>query len=642
MVLIASRRRSSTRLLRPPGDALLSLALLVTLVVGLVAAGQALGQTDRVDQVEVTGEVDESGPVYDSDGRLVETPFVPEPAEARLESDAAVELALAFPKVRDWIARFPGEEQVTQATYDSETETWAVKVWSDDEAGQIALVRIRDSTGEITEAWTGPQVNWTMARGRDGAFGRKLNDPEIWLGFSALFLVGLADFRRVRSLYNLDLLVLLSFTASLWFFNRGEIFTSVPLAYPPLIYLLVRMLWIAKRGRPSSSARRVRWPTWLLIGVATLTIGFRVGLNLEQSNVIDVGYASVIGAQRIVDEGRSPYGNFPTREGEECGPPDSSGAVRDRIQDNGRCESSNERGDTYGPVTYLAYAPGYLALGWSGKWDQLPAAHFTALVADLLVILGLILVGWRYGRGRMAAIFVFAWAAFPFTQYVSSSNANDALVPGILVLGFWAATSAPARGLVTGLAAWAKFAPLVVAPLWLAYPHALSLRRLRSPALFIAGFLVATVLAFWVLLLEPNVGRAARTFWERTIDWQLGRESPFSLWGWGRYRYLDLGLLQTALKVVVVLGALATAFVPRYRSPTTLAALTAALLIAFELTLTHWFYLYIVWFLPFVLFSLFVGAQAENESTTESDTHACVSATATQGATEGAISTVDG
>ena len=32
-----------------------------------------------------------------------------------------------------------------------------------------------------------------------------------------------------------------------------------------------------------------------------------------------------------------------------------------------------------------------------------------------------------------------------------------------------------------------------------------------------------------------------------------------------------------------------------------MAALGAAVLIALQLTATHWFYLYIVWFLPFVL-----------------------------------------
>ena len=36
-----------------------------------------------------------------------------------------------------------------------------------------------------------------------------------------------------------------------------------------------------------------------------------------------------------------------------------------------------------------------------------------------------------------------------------------------------------------------------------------------------------------------------------------------------------------------------------------LAALAAAVVIALQLGVTHWFYLYIVWFLPFVLVALF-------------------------------------
>ena len=50
--------------------------------------------------------------------------------------------------------------------------------------------------------------------------------------------------------------------------------------------------------------------------------------------------------------------------------------------------------------------------------------------------------------------------------------------------------------------------------------------------------------------------------------------------------------------------AILVAFVPRVRSPLRLAALTAALLIGFELVLTHWFYLYIPWFFPFVAFAV--------------------------------------
>jgi hypothetical protein len=50
----------------------------------------------------------------------------------------------------------------------------------------------------------------------------------------------------------------------------------------------------------------------------------------------------------------------------------------------------------------------------------------------------------------------------------------------------------------------------------------------------------------------------------------------------------------------VALAAL-LAFFPRRKGPVELAALTAAILVAFQLTLTHWFYLYLPWMLPFVL-----------------------------------------
>ena len=40
------------------------------------------------------------------------------------------------------------------------------------------------------------------------------------------------------------------------------------------------------------------------------------------------------------------------------------------------------------------------------------------------------------------------------------------------------------------------------------------------------------------------------------------------------------------------------------KSPLQLAALTAALLIGFEIVLTHWFYLYVTWFFPFFAFAM--------------------------------------
>ena len=43
---------------------------------------------------------------------------------------------------------------------------------------------------------------------------------------------------------------------------------------------------------------------------------------------------------------------------------------------------------------------------------------------------------------------------------------------------------------------------------------------------------------------------------------------------------------------------------PSRRDDVTVAALGAAVLIALQLTVTHWFYLYLVWFLPLLLIAL--------------------------------------
>jgi hypothetical protein len=403
---------------------------------------------------------------------------------------------------------------------------------------------------------------------------------------------------------------------SLWFFNRGDVFTAMPLVYPPLLYLLGRLVWTAWRGRGAPSPPV--WPVWALLAATVFLVGFRIGLNAQASNVIDVGYASVIGAQRIVSQGEMPYGHMPTDEGKKCGEPDADGYVRERIQTNGRCESANGRGDTYGPVTYLGYIPGYLIFGWTGKWDDLPAAHFTSILFDLLAIAGLALVGRRFGGLRLAVTLAFAWAAYPFTQYTSSSNSNDAIMPAILILGFWLVASAPARGAFVALAAWAKFAAFLLAPLWASYPDGLGRGARRRLLLFGAGLALGTALAFWILLLEPDPLHAARVFWDRTFGWQLDRPSPFSIWDWDEYPgFADLALVQTILKVALLGAAIALYFVPRTKSPLQLAALSGALLIGFELVLTHWFYLYIPWFFPFVAVALFASSAGRSPSPPE-------------------------
>ena len=519
-----------------------------------------------------------------------------------LTARGATEALLAVPKVRRWLERYPPHPS-TEATFDRVTRRWTVHVRSG-KAGEIARGVVQDLSGQVLEAWTGPQVAWTMARGYSNAFGgRAYSNWFVWGFSSVFFLLGLLDPRRLLSWRTLDLLVLLSFTVSLAFFDRGEVFRSAPLAYPPLVYLFARALWIGLRRPVPRPTATVATPAAVLLAASVFLLGFRVGVNVQgRATVIDVGYAGVIGGQRIL-HGQAPYGHMPVSEDlPVCGTAKTTSPPR--RQADGRCETPNPYGDTYGPVAYLAYVPAVALFGWDGRWDSLPAAHATSIAFDILTALGLGLVGLRFGGRRLGALLVFAWEAFPFTAYAMNSNTNDAIMPALLVWGFLFLTLPAARGAAVALAGWTKFAALAAAPLWLTYPR-FAWRQVLKAAV---AFAVATLAVFSVLLLEPGLGDAVSTFWHRTVRFQATRGSPFSIWDWGQYHARglpDLQIVQRVLEVGVAILAVAVAFLPRReRGPVELAALTAALLIGTQIVLTHWSYLYLPWMFPFVLLAL--------------------------------------
>ena len=171
-----------------------------------------------------------------------------------LSSQRALAIASAVAKVRDARRGHPGSYG---AVYTKGPVRWQVSFFSARRGGkELAQVIIADRTGRVLEAWSGFQVAWTMARGYKGAFGEHVNALYIWLPLCLLFMLPFFDFRRPLSLLHLDLLVLLSFSVSLAFFNHANIWASVPLAYPPLLYLLARMLWMLRRRAAGASPRR--------------------------------------------------------------------------------------------------------------------------------------------------------------------------------------------------------------------------------------------------------------------------------------------------------------------------------------------------------------------------------------------------
>ena len=102
----------------------------------------------------------------------------------------------------------------------------------------------------------------------------------------------------------------------------------------------------------------------LLLAGLGLLVAVRVGYNLIEGPVNDVGFAGVVGADSILH-------GWPLYTGDD------------------------NHLDTYGPVNYLAYVPASIVFPMAQGWarDGLAAAHATSIAVDMLTLGMLVLAG---------------------------------------------------------------------------------------------------------------------------------------------------------------------------------------------------------------------------------------------------------
>jgi len=451
---------------------------------------------------------------------------------------------------------------------------WQVSYFTgpDENRTEVAVAIVDGRTGELLGAWHDTQLHDPLARGYSGAIAQKVNAPYVWLPLCVLFLVPFFDPRRPFRVLHLDLLVLLGLGISLFLYNRAQIGASVFLTYPVLLYVFARMLWAGFFPRERDGPLIPRIPLrWVVVAAVVLACA-RIALNIVDSHVIDIGVAGVVGADHITHGQELYAGDF--------------------------APGLAIRGDVYAPFNYLAYVPFELIFQWNGHWGDVPAAHAAAITFDLLTAIGLWMLGRRLRPGpggrSLGVGLAFAWLAYPFTLYTMNANANDSLIAMLLVGAMLALTSAPARAVMVALASAAKFGPAALAPL---FATGTGERRWRSALAF--GVVFVAVCAALVLPFLPPGG--VREFYDHTLGYQAARSSPFSVWG----QAPSIHFLQSVERVGAAVLAIAVALWPRRKNAAQVAALAAAVVIAVQLGATHWFYFYVVWFLPLVLAASF-------------------------------------
>ena len=413
-----------------------------------------------------------------------------------------------------------------------------------------------------------------MARGYPGAFGRKLNAPYVWLPLCVLFLAPFIDVRRPLRLLHLDLLVLLAFGVSHVFFNRGEIGVSTPLVYPVLLYLLARVLLAGFRlagprgpagaSRAADAAgRRARVPD-RVPGRAE-----RGGLERDRRGLRRRG-------GRGPDRGRRP-------------------ALRRGLLHRRRARRHLRAGELPALRAVRAGAPLERTLGRSAcgprRGHQLRPARDRPACSCSGGVCGAVADG-----SALGVALAYGWVAYPYTAFALESNSNDSLVALGCVAALLAATSRATtrRGSGRGSrSASRRAAKFVTARPGAAVRTARAARVRRR----------AASSSSW-----PRSRRSCRTagcassMTGRSDTRRAVRRRSAS----GARSIRSTGC-RPSLKAAAAGLALLVAFVPRRIDLRQTAALGAGVLIAIQLAATHWFYLYVVWFVPFVLVALFAA-----------------------------------
>ena len=437
-------------------------------------------------------------------------------------------------------------------------------------AGTLRVrVEIDGRSGDVDYAARGREIHWpVLSRGQRGSYVARLH--AIMVATGVLFLVLFVDLRRLRRMLHLDLLMVLALGLSFGFAEGGHVYAATPLMYPPLLYLLGRMLWIGWRGATHAD-RWLTWarPSWVATALGVL-LAFRYGWAITDGGVTDIGYASVFGADSI-RHGYDVY-NSAAGQGEF---------------------------DTYGPFMYLSYVPFTWLFPFDLSHDSADAARAAAIFWDAGTIACLFLIGRRLRGPLLGLLLAWGFAACPWTWMPLAVSTNDGLVAFLLALLLLVASRPAWRGLVLGLVVAAKFGPAILGLLFARGPG----ERGRRP-LFV--YFTSAIASFIVLVLLFLPDGGVKEFWDATIGFQLRREAPESLWGlWPALKPLQYVVQACALGLAV-----ASFWLPRERTPERLAACGAALLIAAQLSTVYWYYFYVAWFLPYLLVALFSTSYA--------------------------------
>jgi len=437
-------------------------------------------------------------------------------------------------------------------------------------------------------------------------------------------LIVATNYARPGSPHNLELLALLVIGFLLFnvmrFFDLLEdpiyfyVMDAVFIGIMAMsLFLIGLALWRVRH--PQSTAWRPNLPAGALATLTVLLFGINVLIGIAKPPD-DAGFYTNLGAQRLRERGRMPYG--------------------DPLL-------TNSAGAGYGPILYLAHLPFQLLLNPEPVNDTEPtradlengatyllppplANQLVTISFHFLGLVSLVLIGRRLAGPQVAWGIAALYCGSAYVMGVGGPRETiggmtfiSHIAPAAVSLLAFSALARPfAAGALLVAAAATVFYPVLFFPAWLGHYW----DRRQSAWRFVGGCTLAAVLiGVPVLALsQPIEGHSLLgTVVRESVGHHQGTDtygqSTFGFWG-QRGGVRDLfsqplvsGQFTTSPMFLITISyALAAFFLARKSTPQQLALVTATLAIVAQLSKVHGTGVYVNWYYPFLLVGFFANS----------------------------------
>ena len=225
---------------------------------------------------------------------------------------------------------------------------------------------------------------------------------------------------------------------------------------------------------------------------------------------------------------------------------------------------------------------------------QAAVARSVVLAAQLLLLVGIVLVGYRhFDNVRTGVAAASLYLLLPYAGQMTGRI--DHAVPGaLLVWAIFMYRRPVVSGLLMGLVAGLIFYPLFLLPLWCSFYWRRGLLRYLSAVVF-----AILLMGFLVVLFAPSAESARAQLQQMIGGTILSREGAVGFWQFSEPTYRI-----PVLAVFVVLSA-SLGLWPAQKNLGTLVSCSAMLMLGVQFWHIHQGGLYMAWYLPLLVLTIF-------------------------------------